>query len=249
MTTKMNTNEQKILADLAAIRDQLAGMSASSSSMKKMKQQKQTRKPKDPNAPPRPPNAWIVFTGRVRSVLKAANLGAGKECQQFASHLKSTNPNAYEMEDSEILKARTGWVAPPPKPKESKEPDAEPEPADSVPQAKPKRTLTEEQKAKMAAGRKAAAEKKKTQSAATEEPPHKTLTAPAATPAPAAAKKFRVLPFKGKRYHWDQETMGLWTIGPDGSTGDWVGVLAADRKSIDTTAPNPESDDVGGDDE
>ena len=239
MTTKMNTNEQKILAELAAIRDQLAGMSASSSSMKKTRKQKQTRKPKDPDAPPRPPNAWIVFTGRVRSVLKAANLGAGKECQQFASHLKSTNPNAYEMQDSEILKARTGWTAPPPKPKESKEPDAEPEPVDSVPQAKPKRTLTEDQKAKMAAGRKAAADKKKTQATATEQ------AVPA--PAPAPAKKFRVLPFKGKRYHWDQETMGLWTIGADGSTGDWVGVLAADRKSIDTTAPNPENDDVGGD--
>ncbi len=246
MSTKMNATELKILSELAAIRDQLTAMGSSSTSMKKTR----ARKPKDPDAPPRPPNAWIVFTGRVRSVLKAANLGAGKECQQFASHLKASNPDAYNMTDSQILKARNGWTAPPPKPKEVVEDTSAPAASDDVPKPKPKRTLSDEQKAKMAAGRKAAAERKKAEAAATE-----VVEAPAPAPAPAAPKteapksdkKLRALPFKGKRYLWDQETNGLWAMESDGSKGSWVGVLAADRKSINTQAPNPDGADGDGD--
>ncbi len=160
-TMKMNTTEfqNKVLSELATIREMLEAQPVVGKKVKK------ERKPRDPNAKP---NDWIVFTGRVREVLKAANLPAGKECQQFASHLKSSHPNAYEMTDEEIQEARMSWQAPPPKPKaaEAVSGGASAVAAavlgeEDIPAPKPKRVLSEEQKAKMAAGRKAAAAAKK----------------------------------------------------------------------------------------
>jgi hypothetical protein len=235
MTSKMQNNdfETKVMEMLQEIKN-LLGSAASDPSMK----EKKTRKPRDPNAAPNP---WIVFTGKVRAALKAAGKPAGKECQQFASYLKAEfKEGAYEMEDSEILAAHADWTPPPPKPKESKDEIAEKSESESKP--KPKRTLTEEQKEKMAAGRRAAAERRKAEAAAKsadtdEAEAEAEAPAPARAPAPAKpAPTLKAFPFKGKRYLRDEEGGGLWAMGEGGAQGAWVGKLAADKKSIDTSA-------------
>lgn len=230
----MNDFQAKVLMELQAIREQLASTPSSGSSSKT---QKKERKPRDPNAKP---NDWIVFTGRVRAALKAADLPAGKECQQFASHLKTVHSDAYNMTDEEIIAARNDWNAPPAKPKES---DTKPT-TDADAKPKPKRTLTQEQKDKMAAGRKAAAERKKAEKDAVTAETPAVVEQPKSVPTPQPT--LRPLPFKGKKYLWDPASNGLWIAEKDGSRGAWAGVLASDRKSIDATAPNPE--DVDGDD-
>ena len=232
-TTKMNTTdfENKVMEELAAIRAMLANKSAAPA------KEKQPRKPRDPNAAPNP---WIVFTGRVRDALKGAGKPAGKECQQFASYLKADFPDAYQMDDAEILAAHADWTPPPPKPKEPKS-DAD---ADAKPKDKPKRTLSDEQKAKMAAGRKAAAEARKLAASKVNEAPVEDVAdatvedAPAPAPVPVA-KPFpttRPLPFKGKKYHWDPEGNGMWLAEKDGSRGAWAGKLSSDKKSLDASA-------------
>lgn len=238
--SKMTITEfqQKVLTELATIREHLSTYANSSDSS--MKKQKKERKPRDPNAKP---NDWIIFTGRVRSVLKDAGLAAGKECQQFASFLKNNHTDAYQMSDKAILDARSDWTAPPPKPKEEKE-----EVADEETKPKPKRTLSDEQKAKMAAGRKAAAERKKAEKQAETVEDIEDVAAPAPPAAAVAAppvpveKKLRPLPFKGKKYLWDPETNGLWKMEADSSKGEWAGVLSKDRKSIDSSASNPDDE-------
>lgn len=144
------------------------------------------------------------------------------------------------MSDKEILAARAKWTAPAAKPKEAEEaPAAAAE--DSVPVAKPKRTLSEEQKAKMAAGRKAAAEKKKAEKEGAQ---HKEVEEEVKEEKPSkGSPAFRAFPFKGKSYLLDSNTNGLWKKQSDGSQGEWVGILSSDRKSIDADASNPYASD------
>jgi hypothetical protein len=229
MTSNMNINDfqAKVMAELAEIKNLLANVGTSTPSMK----EKKARKPRDPDAPPNP---WIVFTGRVRTALKAAGKPAGKECQQFASYLKTEfKEDAYSMEDSEILAAHADWTPPPPKPKA----DAEEAPSKSEPEEKPKpkRVLSEEQKAKMAAGRKAAAERRKAEKeAATASAVDAVVPPPAPAPAPKTAPKttstLKPLPFKGKKMLWDPENNGVWLKNDDGSKGAWQGVLEGSGK-------------------
>jgi hypothetical protein len=96
----------------------------------------------------------------------------------------------------------------------------------------------------MAAGRKAAAERKKAEQAVESNAP-----APVPTPVPVsslpakvetAGTALRPLPFKGKKYLWDPESNGMWLAEKDGTKGKWAGVLSADRKSLDSTASNPD---------
>lgn len=229
MTSNMNINDfqAKVMAELAEIKNLLADK-GSSPSMK----EKKPRKPRDPDAAPNP---WIVFTGKVRAALKAANKPAGKECQQFASYLKAEfKEDAYSMEDSEILAAHADWTPPPAKPKPT---EAEPAPAsDSETKPKPKRVLSDEQKQKMAAGRKAAAERKKAEKAAelaTKEEPEEEAPAPKVEAKPLTLKPF---PFKTKKMLWDPEGNGTWLAGEGGAKGAWQGILSKDKKSIDATA-------------
>ena len=239
-TTKntMNTDAMmtKIMEELAAIRAIVADNKVTAPT-----KERKPRKPRDPDAPPNP---WIVFTGKVRTALKTAGKPAGKECQQFASFLKTEFPDdAYNMDDSEILAAHADWTPPPPKPKEDG--DAKPAAADDA-KPKPKRTLSDEQKAKMAAGRKAAAERRKAETAASHierdadnDEPETATTGPShPVTAPALVTKtgpaLRPLPFKGKKYLWDAEGNGLW-LEKDGIR-TWAGKLSADRKSIDASA-------------
>ena len=215
----------------------------------------------DPDAPKKAPNAWILFTGRVRAALKGAGLPAGKEAQQYASYLKKTYPEAYEMGEEAILEHHGEWTPPPPKPKEEKE-EEEPKP-------KAKRVLTEEHKAKMAAGRKAAAERRKAEAAAKEAEaalkalegeeeeaesprpamggggsaaaaaPKAAVPSPKAKVPPKAPTTLTTLPFKGKKLLWDKETGGCWE-NKGGEKGAWLGVLEGTGKDRVLKADEPE---------
>lgn len=221
--------ESKVLDELASIRAMLA--SGNSSAPVK---EKKPRKPRDPDAPPNP---WIVFTGKVRNALVNGGKPAGKQAQQFASYLKNEFPDAYGMDSDEILAAHADWTPPPAK---AKDEDSEDKPVADESKPKPKRTLSDEQKAKMAAGRKAAAERKKAEKAAAANAGNDAEDVEdAPAPAPVVESKpqpaLKALPFKGKKYMWDPENNGMWLQNADGSKGAWVGTLAKDKKSIDNS--------------
>lgn len=208
MTSQINMNDiqTKILSELAAIRDMLSPPS------------KKEKKPRKTNAAP---NNWILFTGRVREILKTNQFAAGKEAQQFASHLKSLSENAYSMADEEILAARKTWTAPEKKEKEEK--------------VKEEKVKEEKKEVKE--------EVKKEQKVVATKKVAKAL--PVAdieeTVKPPPSQNLRPFPLKGKKYVWDPESNGLWLPGPNNTKGSWVGVLSSDRKTIDTTVSNPES--------
>lgn len=236
----MNTTEfqKSIMAEIAECKSLLAeiksGMGNSSSSSTKGKEKK-ARKPRDPNAAPNP---WIVFTGKVRAALKSANKPAGKECQQFASWLKTEfKEDAYTMEDSEILAAHADWTPPPPKPKEDKAESAE----EAEPKPKPKRVMSDEQKAKMAAGRKLAAEKRKAaaaeaQAAAESADEAEAEAAPSPAPAPKPALSLKPFPYKKQKMLLDSDRKGVWLRNEDGSQGAWQGIFDMASKTINSEA-------------
>jgi hypothetical protein len=220
MTSQMNDIQTQILSELAAIRDML-NQEPSAPSMK----EKKPKKTKDPNAAPKAANSWIVFTGRVRDVLKANNFAAGKESQQFASHLKSINENAYSMTDEEILTARSEWTAPE-KPKEKEKEKETKEPKQKKTAKKVAKKSSDEGLLDDKAGGAKVAD---IEEAAAGMKPVKEVT-------PAPTQSLRPFPLKGKKYLWDPESNGLWLPGPNNTKGTWAGVLSADRKSIDTSA-------------
>lgn len=228
-----------ILAELQSLRKEVSDLKGSQASSKPGR--KSTPKPKDPNAPPKPPNSWIVFSGKVRKALADAKLPAGIQAQQFASHLKNTYEDAYDWDADAIVAAHADWTPPPPKPKEAKPEGADP---------KPKRTITPEHLAKMQAGRKAAAEARKAAEDASKAAQSVAPVVDASPPSPKVASpppspsKLMPFPFKGKRLLLDPSTNGTWLRGPDNEDGTpqkgaWHGILSADRKSVDTSAADP----------
>jgi colicin import membrane protein len=261
MATNTKTLEA-ILNEVTLLRKEVAEMMAQKPSKAPAKK---AAKEVDPDAPKKAPNAWILFTGRVRAALKGAGLPAGKEAQQYASYLKNTYPEAYSMGDEAILEHHSEWTPPEPKPKEAKEE------AEEKPKEKPKRVLSEDHKAKMAAGRKAAAERRKAEAAAKEaeaalkalmgdEEAESPATGGGGAAAAAAAPKAAVvltavakappkppttlttLPFKGKKLLWDKETGACWE-NKDGAKGAWMGVLEGTGKErVLKMVPEPEEE-------
>ena len=246
MATTSNTMEA-LLNEVSLLRKEIAGLMAAKAPMGSSS--KKAAKEKDPDAPKKAPNSWILFTGRVRAVLKENALPAGKEAQQYASYLKTTFPEAYEMAPEDILAHHDGWVPPPPKAKEEKKEDEEEE-------AKPKakRVLSEEHKAKMAAGRRAAAERRKAEAAAKvaseavkalggdeEEEEEDEAEEVEVKASPKPTRVLSPLPFKGKKLLWDKESGACWE-SKDGVKGKWMGVLEGtgkDRK-LNGEVPEPE---------
>jgi hypothetical protein len=103
-------------------------------------------------------------------------------------------------------------------------------------EAKPKRVLTDEQKAKMAAGRKAAAERRKAEKASAE------VSLKVEIPPVGELEDnghLRPLNLKGRKFVWDTETNGCYKRSADGSKGDWVGIYDPDSKVIDDSVEEP----------
>lgn len=71
---------------------------------------KQPRKKRDG-----PPSAWIIFTNRVRDLLRGngyTGADLGKQCQMFCGSLKDENKELTSWADADILARRAAWTAP-----------------------------------------------------------------------------------------------------------------------------------------
>lgn len=171
---------------------------------------KKAKKERDPDAPPPKANAFFDFlNGRVRPLLKEHKADmklAGTVAPAFAKHLLSLNPEdkeaTYALETDAIVAAFDAWATPEnlaAPPRKAKDSDSASdtssvrggEGGQTAPPEKPKRVLSEEQKAKMKAGREAAKAKKDAEKAASaaETAPVAEAVAAVAAPKKAFAKK------------------------------------------------------------
>ena len=123
---------------------------------------KKERKPRSADAKPNP---WIDFTKLVRAALVPAVVEKlGAECQQFCKTLKSEQAD-YASWTPEAIQARWRTWEKPAKAPTPPASDTEAPAAAAAPSDKPKRVLTDEQKAKMKAGREAAKARKAAETA------------------------------------------------------------------------------------
>lgn len=209
----------------------------------------------DPDAPKKEPNSWILFTVRVRQLLK----DAGKDSKlaiSYASFLAGKEglyPKRYEMDSDTILGHWDEFPIPTKEEKEAKK-EAKAKAKEEA-EAKPKRTLSEEHKAKMAAGRKAAAERRKAEAAAKEaeaalkaleglvEEEEAAVPSPKAKAPPKAPKTLKPTLFKGRKLLIDEESGACWE-NKEGVKGKWVGVLEGKGKDrvLKDDFPEPEED-------
>ena len=226
---------------------------------------KKAPKARDPSAPPKAPNAWILFTSRVRSVINESGvLGEkklGKECTQFCSSLKEENAELDSWAAETILARFSGWTVPEQSKmaaagisfakknkgsEETMESAAEP----AAVSEKPKRVISEEQKAKMKAGRERAAAAKKAAaagSAPVAEAPAAAaapVSAPAPTPvAEAEAEEWKFMKLKVggviKPFLWNPANNHCYAREDDGGQGEWAGIFNPKTKTIDSSVPEP----------
>ena len=225
---------------------------------------KKAPKARDPSAAPRAPNAWILFTSRVRSVINESGvLGEkklGKECTQFCSSLKEDNADLDSWAAETILARFGGWTVPEQSKmaaagisfaKKSKGSEATVEAA-AEPAAvseKPKRVISDEQKAKMKAGReRAAAEKKAAAAGSAPVPaaaavPVAVAVAAAEAEAEAEAEEWKPMKLKVggviKPYLWNPANNHCYNRETDGGQGEWAGVFNPKSKTIDSSVPEP----------
>ena len=222
---------------------------------------KKAPKARDPSAPPKAPNAWILFTSRVRSVINESGvLGEkklGKECTQFCSSLKEENAELDSWAAETILARFSGWTVPEQSKmaaagisfaKKNKGSEAAVEAAAEPAAEKPKRVISDEQKAKMKAGRERAAAAKKAAaagSAPVAEAPA-AVAAPVSAPAAVAeaeAEEWKSIKLKTgsgfQLYLWNPANNHCYNRESDGGQGEWAGVFNPKTKTIDSSVPEP----------
>ena len=118
---------------------------------------------------------------------------------------------------------------------------------------KPKRVISDEQKAKMKAGRERAAAAKKAAaagSAPVAEAPA-AVAAPVSAPAPAAvaeaeAEEWKSIKLKTSTGHqlylWNPANNHCYNRESDGGQGEWAGIFNPKSKTIDASVPEPSDD-------
>jgi hypothetical protein len=225
---------------------------------------KKAPKARDPSAPPKAPNAWILFTSRVRSVINESGvLGEkklGKECTQFCSSLKEENAELDSWAAETILARFSGWTVPEQskmaaagisfaKKNKGSEATVEAAAEPAAVSEKPKRVISDEQKAKMKAGRERAAAAKKAAaagSAPVAETPAPVAAAAAAAPvseAEAEAEEWKSIKLKTgsgfQLYLWNPANNHCYNRESDGGQGEWAGVFNPKTKTIDSSVPEP----------
>ena len=139
--------------------------------------EKKERKPRSADAKPNP---WIDFTKSVRAALVAGGVEKlGAECQQFCKTLKDERAD-YASWTPDAVQARwRTWEKPAKAPTPPASDTEAPAAAAAAPSDKPKRVLTDEQKAKMKAGREAAKARKAAEAGSASEAPAAVSEAPA----------------------------------------------------------------------
>ena len=108
-----------ILAAISAMETQLAALRAQISGKTPAKPQAASGKtpaaPKEKKEKKETTNPWVLFTARVRSVLKEAGYEKktlGPEAVVFCGELKKENGDFASWADEEILARRAAWTAP-----------------------------------------------------------------------------------------------------------------------------------------
>lgn len=252
--SKMATNDQfqtSVIAELQALRKEIAELKGTQASSKPAPKSS-TKTPANPRRP-REPTSWDGFRGKVQAALAEGGLTAN--AMSYASHLKTAfGDEAYALGNEAIIAAFSDYTPPEPKPRKPKAKAGEAsEGEEAKPRAKSTYKPTPEHLAAMRAGREEKAEARKATEAAS-----KAVEAPSSASAPAArtvapppvpapiSTKLRPFPWRGKRLVWDPATNGTWHRGPDGedgalTKGEWFGILAKDKKSMDTEASAPDA--------
>lgn len=153
-----------------------------------------------------------------------------KDAMQEASRRRAADPDA-------------------PKPKPKPKPKAAAEStSDAEEKPKPKRVLSDEQKAKMAAGRKAAAERRKAEKAAeaaataAPEPKKVSFAHPPLPPSDDEEQEeeeehLTPIAVKARKYLMNPEHGTCWKRNADGTKGEYAGVYDAESKTIDDSIP------------
>ena len=178
-----------ILAAISAMESQLAALKAQLSGKTPAASGKSSGKSSAPKEKKeRSPSGWILFTQRVRTLLREADYekkSLGPELVLFCGSLKEENTDYASWADEDILARRAAWSAPEIRKKgsaaasvasapEEEAPAAEDAPAAEAPKKRgpPKGVkLSEEQKAQRKATREANKAKKEVASDAEEEAP------------------------------------------------------------------------------
>jgi hypothetical protein len=122
--TKMSSSTENtallaILAELQKLNGRISTLestkpSAPAASGKAAKKERKTKE-KDPKAPKRAPSSWLLFTGRIRDILRAngyEKAALGKECQMFCASLKEENAELDSWSEGDVLARRAAWTAP-----------------------------------------------------------------------------------------------------------------------------------------
>lgn len=97
---------------LASLRAQLSGSAKTSASVPVSPAPAEKKQRKKRNGPP---TAWVLFSDRVREVLRTngyAKSDLGIRCVQFCSSLKDENAEFSTWVDADILARRAAWTAP-----------------------------------------------------------------------------------------------------------------------------------------
>lgn len=195
--------------------------------------------------------AWNAYVDKVKADMVATGWThpetgkpvTRKDAMIEAKARRDTDPDAYKPKPKPVAAAKA-----------EKEVTADGE-------AKPKRVLTEEHKAKMAAGRKAAAERRKAEkeaASATEEIPPSPRPAPkslniALPPLPPSddedSSSLLPISIKGKKFLYNPDNNGCYKRMTDGNKGEWVGLLDPVNNTIDASVKESDLDGVYDEDE
>lgn len=201
--------------------------------------------------------AWNAYVDKVKADMvttgwthpESGKPVTRKDAMIEAKARRDTDPDAYK---------------PKPKPADKKEEKV----ADGETVAKPKRVLTDEHKAKMAAGRRAAAERRKAEKVVAAAETVTVTVTEAAPPNPRPAPKSISLPIptlpesddedatsllpitiKGKKYLYNPDTNGCYKRTAHGEKGEWAGLLDPVSQKIDDTVQESDLEGVYEDDE
>lgn len=153
--------------------------------------------------------AWNTYVDQVKADMAASDW----------KHPETGKPVTRKdaMQEASLRKA-TDPTAPKPLPKPEAKPKAKPV---EGAEAKPRKPMSEESKAKMAATRKANAERKKAEAAVAS-------SYPPLPPSPPSEEEegetLTPIAIKAKKYLLNPHTNGCWKRKTDGTKGDWAGV-------------------------
>jgi hypothetical protein len=122
-STTENTALLAILAELQKLNGRISTLEgtkpsaavASGKAAKKERKSKAKDAASDEAKPKREPSSWLLFTGRIRDILRAngyEKAALGKECQMFCGSLKEELADLDSWSEGDVLARRAAWTAP-----------------------------------------------------------------------------------------------------------------------------------------